>query len=86
MGGHPFFSLPFKICACEEQQVEEQKAPAGAGTLHMRLLLAPLGSPTQPSSSGPTDLFLHVPFDMVGSTHQKDGEEISTLGMGLGDL
>lgn len=67
----------FNICVCEERQLEEQKAPAGAGTLHMRLLPATLRSPTQPSSSGPTDLFLHVPFGMVGSTRQKEGEEIS---------
>lgn len=33
VGGHPFFSLLLSISACEEQQLGEQKAPAGAGTL-----------------------------------------------------
>ena len=78
VGGHPFFfSLLFNVCVCEERQLEEQKAPAGAGTLLMRLLLATLRSPAQPSSSGPTDLFSHMPFGMVGSTHRKEGEEVS---------
>lgn len=78
VGGHPFFfPLLFNVHVCEELQLEEQKAPAGAGTLHVSLLLAALRSPTQPSSSGPTDLFLHVPLGMVGSTHEKEGEEVS---------
>lgn len=78
VGGHPgFFSLLFNVCVCEERQLEEQKAPAGAGTLRLRLLLATLTSPTRPRSSDPTDVFLHVPFGTVGSTHQKQKEEAS---------